>query len=294
MVYQDNRIITLNSQDGEKQNGTYLSNINFNFSGLLSDDKNIIRTYITVLNAQFPVSFYIIEDDNNVLSYTENSVPKTITITIGNYNGNQMVTALNTGFTANGSNVTVTLNSQNGILYFFITGGASFTFLSTSTIKSILGFSSDITSTTAIIMPYQLNLLGKKKIFINSNNLRNSAFSSKSLSCVQTIASVPVDQPPYAMINYTSVSDLEKNIIFNRSLDMLDIQIVDEENKYVNFRNINWSITLCLTIEKDDKVKIEYGLLNLPQESLNQNLENSIENPKKISRDEKDLKLLES
>ena len=61
MVYQDNRIITLNSQDGDKLNGTYLSNINFNFSGLLSDDNNIIRTYITVLNAQFPVSFYIID-----------------------------------------------------------------------------------------------------------------------------------------------------------------------------------------------------------------------------------------
>ena len=28
MVYQDNRLITLNSQDGEKVNGTYLSNIN--------------------------------------------------------------------------------------------------------------------------------------------------------------------------------------------------------------------------------------------------------------------------
>jgi hypothetical protein len=32
----------------------------------------------------------------------------------------------------------------------------------------------------------------------------------------------------------------------------------------------------------------------LPQEINNQNLENSIENPKKLSRDEKDLKLLES
>ena len=40
MVYIDNRIISLNSQDGEKQNGTYLSNINFNFSGLLKDDPN--------------------------------------------------------------------------------------------------------------------------------------------------------------------------------------------------------------------------------------------------------------
>lgn len=293
MVYQDNRIITLNSQDGEKKNGTYLSNINFNFSGLLSDDKNIIRTYITVLNAQFPVSFYIIDETDNILYYTENSVEKTIELVPGNYNGNQMVTTLNGVFATNGTPITTILNSITGLLYFFITGGVSITILATSTIKSILGFEEDITSTTFIKMPYQLNLLGKKKLFINSNNLRNSAFSSKSLACVQTIATVPVDQPPYAMINYTSVSDLEKNIIFNRSLDMLDIQIVDEENKYVDFRNINWSITLCLTIEKDDKVRLEYGLFNLPQELVNQNLENSIEN-KKLSRDEKDLKLLES
>jgi hypothetical protein len=135
-------------------------------------------------------------------------------------------------------------------------------------------------------MPYQLNLLGKKKLFINSNNLRNSAFSSKSFSCVQTIASVPVDQPPYQMINYVSVSDLEKVILYNRSLDLIDIEIVDEDNKYINFRNINWSITLCLTIEKNDPVKLDYGLKTLPQEIEN----NNIENIKKLSRDEKELK----
>ena len=62
MVYQDNRIITLNSQDGDKLNGTYLSNIHFNVSGLLKDDPNLIRSYVTVLNAQIPVSFYIIDE----------------------------------------------------------------------------------------------------------------------------------------------------------------------------------------------------------------------------------------
>ena len=294
MVYQDNRIITLNSQDGEKINGTYLSNINFNFSGLLSDDNNIIRTYITVLNAQFPVSFYIIDETDNVLDYEENSVTKAITITVGNYNGNQMVSALNAGFVSNGSPITSSLNSQTGILTFIITGGVSCTFLSTSTIKAILGFDdSIINNTSAIVMPYQLNLLGKKKIFINSNYLRNSAFSSKSLSCVQTIATIPVDQPPYNMISYVSVSDLEKNILFNRSLDVLDIQIVDEENKYINFRNINWSITLCLSIDKDDKIKLKYGLYNLPSTLETENTENK-NNIVKLSRDEKDLKLLES
>ena len=290
MVYQDNRIITLNSQDGEKINGTYLSSIKFNFSGLLQDDIYLIRTYITVLNAQFPVSFYIIDDTNNILNYTDGITNYNITIPIGNYNGNQMVTALNSGFTTNGTTITSSLNSQTGILSFIITGGTSYTFQSTSTIKKILGFDTDITSTTLIKMPYQLNLLGKKKIFINSNNLKNSAFTSKSFSSVQTIATIPVDQPPYSMISYTSVSDLEKNILFNRTLDVLDIQIVDEDNKYINFQNIDWSITLCLTIEKNDPVRLDYGLKTLPQ----QNEINNIESIKKLSRDEKELKLLES
>ena len=84
MVYQDNRIITLNSQDGEKLNGTYLSNIHFNFSGLLTDDKNLIRSYVTVLNAQIPVSFYILDETNNIFYYTDNSVNKKIELTEGN------------------------------------------------------------------------------------------------------------------------------------------------------------------------------------------------------------------
>ena len=137
MVYQDNRLITLNSQDGEQINGTYLSNVRFNFSGLLQDDIYLIRTYITVLNAQFPVSFYIIDDTNNIFNYTQASLPQLITIPIGNYNGNQMVSALNAGFSTNGSSITTTLNSQNGLLYFLISDGISYTLLSTSTIKKL-------------------------------------------------------------------------------------------------------------------------------------------------------------
>jgi hypothetical protein len=246
-----------------------------------------------VLNAQIPVSFYIIDDTNNILNYNESGSGKVITVPIGNYNGNQMVKLLNTGFTDNGSGIIASLNSNTGILSFLITNGLSYSFRSASTIKTILGFNSSITSTTLITMPYQLNLLGKKKIFINSNHLRNNAVSSKSLSNVQTIATIPIDQPPYGMVNYTSVSDLEKIILFNRSLDVLDIQIVDEENDYINFQNIHWSITLCLTIEKNDLVRLDYGLYNLPP-TLNQVTEENKNNLVKLSRDEKDLKLLES
>jgi hypothetical protein len=307
MVYQDNRLITLNSQDGVKINGTYLSNIQFNFSGLLKDDRNLIRTYVTVLNAQIPVSFYIIDETNNILYYLQGAAQKTIIIPVGNYNGNQLVTALNAGFTANSTDITASLNTLNGLLVFTVTVPAlTYTFQSTSTIKKILGFDSNLITSTFITLPYQLNLLGKKKIFINSYNLRNSAYTSKNLGFVQTVATIPVDQPPYNMINYVSATDLEKVILTNRTVDTIDIQIFDEDNNYINFRNIDWSITLCLTVEKIDLDKIDYGINNLPIESAtgdsSRGTKNNIEisakgtenNRPKLSKDEKDLKLLES
>ena len=91
------------------------------------------------------------------------------------------------------------------------------------------------------------------------------------------------------MINYVAVIDMQKIVLTNRALDMIDIEITDENNNYVNFRNIDWSITLCLSVEKNDIVKFDYGIYNMPQ-----TINNNLENIKKLSRDEKDLKLLES
>jgi hypothetical protein len=308
MVYQDNRLITLNSQDGTKINGTYLSNIQFNFNGLLKDDRNLIRSYITVLNCQIPVSFYIIDETNNYFEFlTGISGPTYKTyVPVGNYNGNQLVTALNNIFQINGVSVVCSLDTLTGLLSFSISSLALY-LSSNSTIKKILGYDTLLASSFFLTLPYQLNLLGKKKLFINSYNLRNSAYTSKNVGFVQTIATIPVDQPPYNMINYVSATDLEKVILSNRSLDTIDIQIFDEDNNYINFRNINWSITLCLTVEKIDLERLDYSLNNLPipTNDKKEDIEKTImeekiapgvygQSPKKLSRDEKELKLLES
>ena len=65
MVFFDNKIITLNSAYGSKQNGTMSSFVQFNFQGLLKEENSIIRSYISVVNAQFPASFYTINNVNN-------------------------------------------------------------------------------------------------------------------------------------------------------------------------------------------------------------------------------------
>ena len=65
MVYQDNILITLNSASASLLNSTLKSSVSFNFIGLLKEEDDIVRSYISVINAQIPMSFYVITSSNN-------------------------------------------------------------------------------------------------------------------------------------------------------------------------------------------------------------------------------------
>ena len=67
MSWSDNKLISLNSKFATKLNGSSLSNVVFPFSGILKDESNMKHVYISVMSAQFPVSFYVINSTNNVL-----------------------------------------------------------------------------------------------------------------------------------------------------------------------------------------------------------------------------------
>lgn len=103
MYELENRLITLNSDYGTRLNGNYLSNMVFNFSGLLKQDPSILSSNVCAINAQFPVSWYIINESNNVLYYTlDETTFKSITISPANYNANSLFTAMVTALNANG------------------------------------------------------------------------------------------------------------------------------------------------------------------------------------------------
>ena len=260
MVYLDNHLITLNAQDGTQLNGTYLSNLFFPFKGLLKDDVNILRSYITVLNAQIPVSFYVIDNTNNTLLLKRGvNAIQTLTIPVGNYNSSTIITALLTTLSgAGGTDITVSINTVNGILTFYsITTNILYSNANGSTISTILGFgTSNITISAAnVSLPYPLNLLGKEKLYINSTNLQNVAYSSVNRGFTSTIAAVPVNVPPYSLIQYSCAVEQQKCILTNRVLDGIDIQILDTNSNFINFNNVPWSITLVLSIEKMDANK---------------------------------------
>ena len=64
-TYIDSRIIILN---GILLNGSYKSDINFNFTGLIKQEDNIQQIQISLVNTQIPYSFYTINYTNNNLT----------------------------------------------------------------------------------------------------------------------------------------------------------------------------------------------------------------------------------
>ena len=90
----ESRLITLNSEDAQKLNGDYNSNLFFNIPSIVDENPDISHLEVSLDSATIPVSWYLINDLTNTLSYVYNSSPFTLTLTKGNYNGSTMITEL--------------------------------------------------------------------------------------------------------------------------------------------------------------------------------------------------------
>ena len=292
MVYQENILITLDSTNGTIKNGTMKSLIEFNFIGLLKDEKDILRSYISVLNAQIPVSFYTITVNNFKLKYVVGgSTFRTIFITPGNYNGNSLITALIDSFANNGDIITASLSSSTGKLFIRSYSGSITYVYNTSTIAPILGLTADISGIT-VTFQAPLNLLGVKKLSIKSNSLAISSFTSRTGNRTDTICTIPVIEPPFNMISYVNMNDLNKNILRGQIIDSIDIRITDEDNNDIDFNNIDWNITLCLSNERIDKEKQSLNIYEAIRQmsKIQSNINKDDDNKKLI---DEELQLLE-
>ena len=296
MIYNKNKLITLNSKYGIQNNGTYKSNLLFNFKNLLSDEQHMLKSEVIVLNAQIPVSFYVINEYNNVLTISGSGILTTsITVDTGNYNANTLISELKTQFTSVGilfSNIKINKNSGKLVFTGYVITNYSFS----GSMLDIIGTTSDIVSTSNIYRCiYPLNLLGAQKLSIKSEKLAVQSVSSVDYSFSNTLITIPVDVSPFSMISYNSQSDVNKNLLNVRTINEIDILIYDENNNLINFNNLDWNITLIITTEiKFDQQEISlntllknnYLDLKPPVEDLNDRL---IEDIKNIDYNDKNI-----
>jgi hypothetical protein len=248
-TYTDTRKITLSSNHGTSLNGTYLSNILFDFKSILKDDEDIIQTQISLDNAQIPVSFYTINYTNNILAYRSNGVYSTITIPVGNYNFNTLSSKIEVLFNALTIPITITIDKVTGKVTFTKTNSpTSLVFVPVQySILPILGGLSNTEytfSSNTLSFPFPMNLLGIKRLSIVSNLLPTHSFSSLGVSNI--LSTVDVTAPSFGIINFQNATQV-KHMLRVKQISNIDIQILDENGNYVNFNNVGW--TICITIE---------------------------------------------
>lgn len=254
-TYVETKIVALTSQSATvKYNSDFLSNVRYNLGTIYNNDDNIIHKQVQLLTAQIPYSFYVINDTNNQFKYQLGiATIFTSTIPVGNYDGNSLITALETALLANGIILAITLSSIDGRLT-FTHASSDFTLYNvTYSILPVLGFLSgtNYTSTSFILTtPYSLNLLGIKTLQIRSSNLIMSNISSVQGGQTTLLSTIPVNCVPFGMMNYIDKGN-HLMTIHNDSLDDLDIDLIDgESSNYINFNNQDWCITLAFHITK--------------------------------------------
>lgn len=246
-------LINLNSNDAtlSSDNGSYkstfLSNVSFKFQGLLKEDENIISTSIDLWNAEIPVSFYQINYSNNKLNVLYNgSINVIYTITEGNYS---ITTLLKEITTQTYGLITPTFYKLSGLVTFTLSSGTytNFRFLPSS-ISRIIGFdNTNIYSSTAFVLiaPYPISLLTIKKIKICSSELSTSSLDSNAYN-INMIRSIAINAVPYGIINYQTPTILN-TLLSKKNIDSIDIQLLDDNNNYLDFHNIPWTMTLLIT-----------------------------------------------
>jgi len=288
-MYTDNRIISLNSKYAQLKNGTLKSNVVFNFKGVIKDDDNIIQKYITIIDAQIPVSFYAINSSNQVLTILKGVNPYTLNITNGNYNATSLITELVSKIaTIPALTATIVINKSTGKLTFTFSSSITLVY-STSTLASILGLTANLTG-TSITLHQPLNLLGIKKLNIKSNALAVSNFSSENLGNASILLSIPNNEAQFNMISFNNQNTLNNCVLNADIVDIIDIQIVDETNTLIDFNGQDWSMTLGISIERERSVKFDSNLMDALQSFIKKpDIKNS-----QVERIDPDLQLLES
>lgn len=250
-LYTDTILINLNSNNAILNNSSFLSDVQFNFTGLIKDDPEIIESRIQIQSAQIPFSFYNINVYNNILKYSINGLSTiyTITLTRGNYNANTLITELQNKFIANShTDITIAISSITGCLTITKTTGSLILLFTGSTVLKVLGFltTQNYNSILGIInSPFPLNLLGTLKLRIASDTLQTNNLDSSVGGNFNILATIPIESSNFGVILFDNIANTQ-SLLDNKYLDSFDIKIIDDDNNLINFNNISWSLSLLI------------------------------------------------
>ena len=211
---------------------------------------------VAVTNFNIPNSMYIIDENNNLLSFTFGGVTYNLTLSTGNYNANELDTEITTQATAGfpgGTVLTVTYSGTTNKYTFKIqTGGVDINWQinGTTTCFKEIGVNPSTTYSYngTQILPNQVDLGGVSNIFLKCLNLSvNNRTTEGTIS--NTLAKIPCDVPS---LNYIYMSQQEPIYfdITNRLIRQIDIKLENQRFQSLIIGGVQWGLTLTFRFTK--------------------------------------------
>jgi len=232
--------IYLNSSSSMLMNGTAKSYVHFYIQNAInSSKKNTIEMRVSLVNAQFPCSFYQLNNTNNTIII--NGV--NYTFPNGNYNVNNFIS---TWYSVVGATWLLSFSSLTNKLIFTNTTLFVFTDTLENSLFSVIGFTPGNTYScvgSTLSAPFCVNFSGLSRLLISSPTFSLNSKTSYDSAMGNIIASVPNNCIQNGIIYYTNYTNY-KSIFKNSELSCITIQIQDDNENYVDFNNLDWSLTL--------------------------------------------------
>ena len=235
------RELYLNSDDADTTVGDDTNFCIFTFQSVINVPPEV-TILMSVKDAQIPVSFSNVNSNTNTFIYTIGVTTTTRTIDVGNYSANNLKDELNTLLTG----VFVVTYSAITNKYTFTHASADFTINEESTCLRLLGFTiTDHTSSSYIATSNSVvDLSGLGGVFIKTNFLTSSQ-DSKSKNLTSILQKIPITQAGNGVVFFNNKSGF-KTAIFEKNINEIHIQLLDEDQNLLNMNNAQWRMSLGL------------------------------------------------
>lgn len=225
------------------------------------------KYYMTaeLTNGEFPVSFFNVNERNNVLNYSCDDTDFSHTIPVGNYNMGQLLTALQNllnasssyppqlGWSSSNNKLSITFSKK----YEIKEGTANKLF----GLENDVGKSSDTAGT--LTGSSMCDIRGITNLYVHTDLFSNGYSSNvqKENNSHNVLARIPVDAGAYGTVLYKPMAP-HCIPIAKKSFKAFRMNIRDPEGRNVNMNDMKWSATITVRFHKINSEISDYNSLN--------------------------------
>lgn len=240
MIKTISKLYNIGSSTG-RMNGDFCSQIQISLPDLTFHQDHIQNAYLSVVHAEVPNSFYIVNYTNNqfVLNGT------TYVLTRGNYNVNTFITMLLSllpvGYGLTYNSVTTKLTMTNAVSFTINASSLA------STINTVMGLGTSGLTGTSVTMPNVVNFIPLQRINFRSNYFKFGCYSTVDKSS-DIFLPLQNNAGQNAIINYVNQTQ-NKFLIQDRNITTFVINVSDDFGNLINFNGVDWLMTIQIDID---------------------------------------------